>query len=196
MLGILVASLVDFLESKGGTALRDRVCARAGMAAGEKVRLDLEYEDAFWQRLYAAALTHMTETGEAARSPAEVEREYAFFAGEWLLKRFPGLLHGITSARDMLRRQPLIHNTLGRAHRSPATIRRVDGKFRIQESGDELIVTYSSPNNHPTLYRALVDWVAFKFQERIDITHREERGTGQPVHVFRLRFPEKQAGKL
>lgn len=188
MLGILLASLVDFLEAKGGSALRDRVCAQVGMALGEKIRLDMEYEDSFWQRLYAAALSHAAGTGASAKPLAEVEREYAFFAGEWLVNRFPGLIHGATSAREILRRQPLIHNTLGRAHRSRATLQRVDGKFRIQERGEDLLVTYSSPNNHPGLYRALVDWVAFKFQERIDVTQKEERGTGQSVHIFHLRF--------
>lgn len=192
MLGVLVASLVEFVQAKGGAALCAQLWEQAGLPVDQPVRLDVEYEDARWQSLYAAAVSHVAALGPGRQTPAEAEREYAFFAGEWLVSKFPGLIQGATSARAVLQRQPLIHNTMGRAHRNLATRRRVDSKFHIAEQGDDLVVTYSSPNDHARLYRDLVDWVAFKFQERIDVTHTEQAGPAQPVHVFHLRFLGKQ----
>lgn len=194
MLGSLVVTLVDFVESKVGAVRRAQLCELAGFAAGEAIRLDVEYDDALWQRLYEAVLTHLARESTPPLTRAAVEREYAFFAGEWLARKFPGMLHGVGSARDLLRRQPLIHNTMGRAHRSPATMKRVNDKFVVAEHGAELVVTYSSPNNLPGLYRALVEWVGLKFQERIEVVHSEQAGAGPPVHVFRLRFLGKQSG--
>lgn len=118
MLGILVTTLVEFIEAKAGAVRRAQLCERAGLAPGEKVRFDTEYDDGLWQRLYRTALAGLADDDPARPSTSALEREYAFFAGEWLVRRFPGMLDGVTSARDVLLRQPRIHNTLeiGRAH--------------------------------------------------------------------------------
>ena len=188
MLGILVATLVEFIEAKGGAVRRAQICERAGFAPGEKIRFDTEYDDHLWQRLYRAALAGLAEDDPTRPSPSALEREYAFFAGEWLARRFPGMLDGVGSARDLLLRQPRIHNTLGRAHRSAATRQRVESKFNVEEQGDALVVTYTSPNDMPGFYLSLVEWVGFKFHERIAVDHSERRESGRTVHVFRLRF--------
>lgn len=188
MLGILVATLVEFIEAKGGAVRRAQLCEAAGFAPGEKIRFDTEYDDRLWQRLYQGALAGLAADDPARPPPAAVEREYAFFAGEWLARRFPGMLDGVGSARDLLLRQPRIHNTLGRAHRSAATRQRVASKFSVEEQGDALVVTYTSPNDMPGFYRSLVEWVGLQFRERIAVDHGERRDAGRTVHVFRLRF--------
>lgn len=102
--------------------------------------------------------------------------------------RFSGFFRGAKGARDMIARQPVIHNNLASGLSEDAR-RRVSDKFRLEDKGDTLVMHYSSPNQHCTLYIGLATWVAQHYGEALEIRHDRCMKKGADECEIVLRFP-------
>jgi hypothetical protein len=182
MIGIMHEILFDFVKSNFGEAAVGELRRRAGIE-GKQFRLDTAYDDGEWRRIVATAV-------ELAGGDADaVETAFAHYAGEDLVLRFPGFFRAAKGARDMIARQPVIHNNLSTGLSEDAR-RRVNDKFSLEDRGDALVMHYTSPNRHCALYIGLATWVAGHYGEALDVRHDRCMKRGADECEIVLRFPD------
>lgn len=183
MVGLICDLLLNFVERNCGAGAVAEVRGRAGVPEGRVFRMDTVYEDEEFQRLLAAAAERMELTTDA------LEASFARYAGEALKLRFPGFWAGATSTREMLLRQPRIHNAMTSSARDTTLRARILDKFRIVPTPDGVVLHYSSPNQLCVFYRHMVAWLAEQFGEEAESEERRclKRGADRcEIHV-RLR---------
>ncbi|MEZ4382514.1 MAG: heme NO-binding domain-containing protein [Nannocystaceae bacterium] len=174
--------LLNFVTTNLGEGAADELRRRAGVE-GQTFRLDTAYDDGQWRRLLAAAVDMAGGDAEA------VETAFAHYAGEDLSLRFSGFFRGAKSAREMIARQPVIHNSLATGLSEDAR-RVVADKFTLEDRGDALVMHYRSANKHCTIYIGLARWVAEHFGERLEIRHERCMKRGADECAIELRFPD------
>lgn len=181
MIGIIHEILLDFVRKNLGDDAVTELRKRAGVEE-KQFRLDTDYDDAEWRRLVGAAI-------ELAGGDSDgVQKAFAHYAGEDLVLRFPGFFKGAKSARDMIKRQPVIHNNLATGLSEEAR-RRVADKFELEEKGDSLVMHYRSPNQLCAVYIGLAEWVAEHFGEKLEVKHERCLKKGADECEIELRFP-------
>lgn len=188
MIGVIPHLLFDFVEKNWGAEGLQELKARARMAADKTIRLDTYYPEEEWQRLFeaAVALTHL--------QPEYLEQAFGRYCVEDLVLRFPGFFEGAVCARDMIRRQPLIHNFIAASVQDPVSRRAVLDKFRLEETPDETIVHYVSPNRLCDFYRGLAQGAAERFGEVLTITETRCMKRGDEECELHVRYAPAQAG--
>jgi predicted hydrocarbon binding protein len=180
MIGVILRLLSDFVEKNWGTQSLNECLKAAGFPDDFVFRLDTAYPDEQWQSMFRAA------TDVAGLSPDDLELTFAHYCGKDMSVRFPGFLQGVTSARDIIERQPSIHNFMAASLKSPSARKAVAEKFRLEGRPDETVMHYVSPNKMCILYRGLAEWAAEYFNEKVEIKepHCLKRGDAEcEIHV-------------
>ena len=188
MIGLIQKLLLDMVQDIGGAQAVQEVKRRTGLAPDFEYRLDTDYDNEEAQRLL-----------DNACAVLGVDRDTAFghYARHFLrdaLERFPTFFRLSANARELLARQPAIHNMLASGLRDPDKRRRVNDKFALDNPADgPLVVHYRSPKAWCGLYFALAREVGHHYGEavRIEVLQCRKRGDGECV--FRLDFhPQAQ----
>ena len=180
MVGIIHQLFFEFVEKNFGASAVAEVKKRAGVPAGQDFRMDTAYPDDVWRKIVGAAV----ELSGLEADKAEVA--FARYCGEALSQRMAGFFKGASSAREMLKQQPAIHNMIASSLRDAGDKRKVTDKFRMEEVNGETITHYVSPNRHCALYKGLAQWVAEYYRERIDLREPlcQKRGDAEcEIHV-------------
>ncbi len=180
MVGLICDLLLNFVERNCGAGAVAEVRRRAGIPEERVFRMDTVYEDEEFQRLFAATAERVGLAGDA------LEASFARYAGEDLKLRFPGFWAGATSTREMLLRQPRIHNAMTSSARDTTMRARILDKFRVTPAPDGVVLQYSSPNQLCVFYRHMVGWLAEQFGEVAETDERRcvKRGAALcEIHV-------------
>ncbi|HXV99029.1 MAG TPA: heme NO-binding domain-containing protein [Anaerolineae bacterium] len=180
MVGVIPVLLFDFVEKNWGKSAVSEIKLQAGMSDDKEFRLDTYYPDEEWRRIFKATVAVLQMDSE------ELETVFARYCGEDLVIRFAGFLKGVNSARDVITRQPKIHNFIGSSVQDSEARQAISDKFRLEEKPDETIMHYVSPNQLCTFYRGLAQWVADYFGEKIQIKelHCLKQGAAEcEIHV-------------
>jgi hypothetical protein len=162
LIGVIPNILVDMVQQNWGREMVERIHAEAGIDHTD-YHLDVYYPEEEWERLYAKTI----ELVDMDRD--EFEWAFGRYSGEYLKRQFGGFMKGANHARDMITRQPRIHNTLAMSFRDTGTRDAINQKFRLEEFEDHTVMHYNSPNHLCTYYRALADWVAEQYETPIEI---------------------------
>jgi hypothetical protein len=181
MVGLIHECLFGFLTRNFGPEAVVAVKRAAGVDPELGYRIDTVYDDAQWRRLYSAAIDF------AAADAAAFERAFARYSGEDLVVRFPGFLRGVRSARDLIERQPIIHNSIA-ASMVEGSRREIRDKFSITAKADETVVHYSSSNLLCGFYKGLAEWVSEHMSERIEIHEPHCQRRGAPSCEIHVRY--------
>lgn len=180
MIGLIPKLLVDFVGQTAGAEAARRALEAAGSAPGRHYRLDSPYDDGEVRRLWAASVS------ELGLPRAEFERRFAAFFGEDARRRWPAWFRMSANARELLLRQPTIHNSLATGLRDPAERRAVADKFRLEALPDAVVVHYRSPHQLCGLYAELARWVIAQYGERASVEEVACQSRGAPeceIHV-------------
>ncbi|MFL1407000.1 heme NO-binding domain-containing protein [Marinobacter sp. M1N3S26] len=172
MIGYIQKVLVDTIRAEGGEQALAIICQRAGVEGIPEFRIDQDYPDDECLRMIA-------ETG--AYFGLDEESLFRLYADRFIREsreRFPMFYQMAGSARDFLERQPRVHTVLAAGLRGEASRDRVRDKFDIERNGDDLMVTYRSPNRLCGLYEALFNRVLEEFGETgsMEILACQKRG--------------------
>lgn len=162
MIGVINKLLFDFIEQNWGEEMSLRL-KKESETPHTDFRMDVYYPDAEWQKQLAAAVKL---TGMDSES---LVWAFGRYSGEVLTRQFSGFISGATSARDVITRQPRIHNTLALSFADKTHQKTINEKFRLDELADRTVVHYVSPNQLCAFYRSLAQWVADLFGEEIEI---------------------------
>lgn len=184
MIGIIHDTLAETLVDLGGEELRRQVFRCAGLPEGTHFRINRNYSDEDFHRLF-----------EFARSLTGADEQTLFdaFSARFLIKAqalFPRFFQMATGAQDFIRRQAAIHAVMGASLRDPAEQRDLEDKFSVLASDGEVTrVRYRSQNRLCGLYRSLARAVAEHYGEGVTIENEccaKRLGGGECI--FRLTF--------
>lgn len=179
MIGIINKLLFEFVGHRWGDEAEGKLRAATGTEAVE-FRMDTYYPDTEWQAQLAAALT-VTDTDEET-----FVWDFGYYCGVALLQGFSGFVRGVTTAREVISRQPRIHNTLSATFAGEER-KKINEKFRLEELTDRSIMHYQSPNRLCTLYRSIAQWAADEFGDVIEIHEPRCQKRGDPeceIHII------------
>lgn len=183
MIGLIQKILLDMVRESGGPEAAQEVKRRAGLAAGFDYRIDTDYDDDEARRLLDNACAVL------GVSQSEAFEHYARYFLRDVTERFPTFLRISGNARELLARQPAIHNMLASGLRDAEKRDRINDKFAVRDvPGQPLEVRYQSPNRWCGLYIALAREVGRHYGERVDIEVAQCRLRGDEACLFRLRF--------
>jgi hypothetical protein len=180
MVGLVHKTLFGLVESVAGSDAVAEVKRRADVPRDKVFRMDAAYEDAEWQRLFAAAVEVLGISSSAA------EEAFADFFCNDALQRWPTWFAMSRSAREFLGRQPNIHNSFATAVQDPATRRAITDKFNLEQRDGELVMHYKSPNQLCGLYMALARWIINHYgdQATVEETRCLKQGDSEcEVHI-------------
>jgi len=162
MIGVINRLMFDFVEQNWGSEMSARF-RKESQSENVDFRMDVYYPDVEWQQQLDVAI-RLTGLDKEALVWA-----FGRYSGEVLTRQFSGFITGATSARDVITRQPRIHNTLALSFTEEAHRKTINEKFRLEEFPDHTVVHYVSPNKLCAFYRSLAQWVADSFNETIEI---------------------------
>jgi hypothetical protein len=182
MVGIIHQLFFEFVEKSFGAAAVAEVKRRAGVPSGQEYRMDAAYSDEEWRRIVGAAVALSGLEADKA------EVAFARFCGEALSQRMAGFFKGASSARELLKQQPAIHNMIASSLRDAGDKRKVADKFRLEEVNGETVTHYTSSNRHCALYKGLAEWAAEYYRERIEVREPRCQKRGDPECEIRVRY--------
>ena len=107
MIGVINSLLVDFVETYYGTDKVNELKQRFNLPSGFHYRIDTYYSDAEWEEIYSEAVRLVGADRD------QFEWDFGIYSGEMLVQQFPGFVKGCKDAREMIVRQPKIHNAIG-----------------------------------------------------------------------------------
>lgn len=182
MIGLIHRTLFDLVSSVGGPQAREEIKRRAGVPLEQHFSIGDVYPDEQWQALFAATCEVLQlPPGEAEEKFAE-----AFLADA--LRRWPVWFQMARSARDLMERQPVIHNSLATGVQDPAARKAVQDKFRVERREGELLTHYCSPNRLCGLYIALVQRVLAYYRENATVEELQCMKHGAAECIIRTRW--------
>lgn len=180
MIGVINTLLLDYVKEKYGASMLEELVQHPVVPGDHQFRIDTYYSDVEWEDLYKKAVNM------AGIDREEFEWDFGLFCGHALVNQFPGFVKGCKSARDMITRQPKIHNAISQSLTDHDAQKVVNNKFFLEEQGDKIIMHYASPNHMCTLYRSLATWVGDHFGEQVSINEPRCMKTGHhecEIHV-------------
>lgn len=163
MIGVINSLLFDYVEDRHGAQKLTDLKAHLALPADYSFRLDTYYGDDDWQDVYAKTITFVGGEREA------LEWDFGYFCGFALAKQFPTFVKGCTCARDLIVRQPKIHNAIGNSITDPSKRQIINQKFTLEERDGKIVMHYVSPNHLCTFYRSLATWAGEQFGETLTI---------------------------
>ncbi|WP_022698504.1 heme NO-binding domain-containing protein [Euryhalocaulis caribicus] len=153
MIGLIQLVLLDLVEQAGGKDKLAEVRRRGGLPDDFEFRIDTDYPDEEARALIGHACDVLELT------PQQAYDAYAVHFLKDVQSRFPVFFAMAPTARDFLKRQPTIHNSMGSGVTGGDS--RLGDKFGVTETEDGLITHYQSENRLARLYmslaRALLD---------------------------------------
>lgn len=182
MIGYIQKVLVDIIRREGGDEALAAICQRAGIKGTPEFRIDRDYPD-------DECLRMIEETG--AYFGLDEDQLYRLYADGFIREsreRFPMFYDMAGSAREFLERQPRVHTVLASGLRAEESRDRVRDKFGIERDGDNLLVTYRSPNRLCGLYEALFNRILEEFGDigSMEILACQKRGADACRFCLRL----------
>lgn len=190
MIGIIHETLAETLLDLGGEELKLQVFRCAGLAETTHFRINRNYSDAEFHRLFAFA-----------KSLTGADEAYLFdaFSARFLIKAqalFPRFFEMASGAEDFIRRQAAIHAVMGASLRDPTERRDLEDKFSVLEAGNGFTrVRYRSPNRLCGLYRSLARAVAAHYGESVQIDSECCAKQGGTDCIFQLSFRRLHEGQ-
>ena len=149
MVGLIQKLLLDMIESTATIDAVLEVKRRAGVPPDKEYSISKTYADEEWQRLLAATCDVLKIT------PEQAEEAFAEFFYKDALKRWPTWFQISKNARELLERQPRIHNGFATSMQKSEERQAINDKFHLETFNKELVVHYCSPNRLCGLYKAL-----------------------------------------
>jgi hypothetical protein len=189
MIGIINSLLFDYIEGNYGTARLLALKEHLALPNDYQFRLDTYYADDEWQDVYAKTITFIGGDRE------QVEWDFGYFSGEALVKQFPTFVRGCTCARDLIIRQPKIHNAIGNSVTDPGKRKIINQKFTLEERTDQVVMHYVSYNKMCTFYRSLATWAGEHFGETVTIDEPRCMKRGDAECEIHLHYSPKGAQK-
>ena len=113
MVGLIPKLLLDLIESTATLDAVKEVKRLAGVSSDKKYSISETYDDDEWQRLLAATCDVLQI------SPEQAEEAFAEFFFKDSLKRWPTWFQISKNARELLERQPIIHNGFATSMQNP-----------------------------------------------------------------------------
>ena len=164
MIGIIPHVLVRLAEKHGGEAFVEKLFQEAKLSTPIDFQIDRNYLDEDVRALIVCAKRLLEPLG------TDVD---AVYAAEFLQKAeqlFPQFFRMSKNARDFLRRQPAIHNSIGRGLKDKRERENVSRKFQVSDGTDgDLQVIYDSPNRLCSLYCALAKQTGYRYGETVEV---------------------------
>ena len=186
MVGLIHRMLLELLDELLDAAAVARIRARANIPADTMFRMAQSYSDEEFRNLLTCI---MEETG-LDRDTLEIR-----FASHFLKDakaRWPRWFDMSTSARELLLRQPKIHNGFASSMCSEADRTRINDKFLVDEDEQGITVHYKSPNQLCVLYKALAKEVIDDYGEQATITESLCLKKGDAKCCIRVEWPAPQ----
>lgn len=180
MIGLIQKVLVDTIREQGGETALQSIAASSGVSLESEFRIDRDYSDDDCQRLIAATAQQFDLSEE------DLYRLYADRFVQASRQLFPRFYQMAGSAREFIERQPRIHATLASSLSSEESRGRVRDKFEVEECGNDLLVTYRSPNRLCGLYQALYQRILQEYGETGGFEVRSCQKRGDAACVFCL----------
>lgn len=163
MIGLITSLLFEFVEQNWGKEVALQIRADSGVPADQAFHMHTYYDDEQWRTIWRNTVQAVNMETDA------LEWEFGWYSGEALTTQFSGFMAGITSARQMIVRQPKIHNSLSMSIADPAHRKSINEKFYLEETPDTTIMHYASPNRMCVYYKSLAHYVAEAFNEDIQL---------------------------
>lgn len=184
MIGIIHTLLFEYVQDHWGEHIHQQLCQRVGIQQPD-FHMNIYYPDTQWKTSlgHAIALCGMSED--------DFVWGFGRYSGEALVRMFSGFVHGASSVRDMITRQPRIHNTLASSF-STDERRQISDKFHLEEHPNHTVMHYISPNQLCTFYRSLATWSAEKFHEVIQISEPRCMKRGDAECEIHIRYLGKK----
>lgn len=186
MIGIINALLFDYIEAQHGIEKLKALKARLNMPDDYSFRIDTYYADTEWQDIYQKTAAFVGVEREA------MEWGFGYFSGKALVNQFPTFVSGCTCARDLIVRQPKIHNIIGNSVNDPGTRKIINQKFTLEERDDKVVMHYVSPNQLCTFYRSLATWAGEHFGETVTIQEPRCMKKGDSECEIHLQYTKNQ----
>lgn len=184
MIGLVHVILFGLIEEAAGPEAPGAVRDLAGIPPEKTFHLDSVYDDEEWRRLLGAACEYLELT------PAQAVEAYARYFLRDSQRRFPRWWEMSRTAKELLLRQPVIHNCFASGLRDPAARRMVEDKFSVEDLGASLLVRYASPNRHCALYMVLARLVLEHYGERAEVVEERCMQDGAPACSIRITWEE------
>lgn len=153
MVGLMPNVLTRLILATAGKDQLAEIRRRAGIPVERKYDLNKVYPDEEWQRFYDATRCVLD------LSHHQAEEACAEFFCRDALERWSVWFTMSRNSREMLVRQPAIHNTFSTGLQNPRDRAAMMDKFRLVETTDGLTTFYCSPNRLCGLYMALARWI-------------------------------------
>jgi hypothetical protein len=185
MIGVINSLLFDYIEARHGAAKLTELKAHLSLPANYTFRLDTYYGDDDWRDVYGKAIAFFSGDRDA------FEWDFGYFCGDALAGQFPTFVKGCTCARDLIVRQPKIHNAIGNSINDPSKRQIINQKFTLEERDDKIVMHYVSPNQLCGFYRSLATWAGEKFGENLIIHEPHCMRKGDAECEIHLHYSKK-----
>ncbi|MCA9254627.1 MAG: heme NO-binding domain-containing protein [Phycisphaerales bacterium] len=186
MVGLIHRILLDMVQSQAGADAASDIRRMAKVEPQVEFRLDENYDDAEFLRLFVATCERLGLTQDQA------EQAFARAFYEDSVRRWPTWFQLSKNAREFLKRQPAIHNGFATGVSDSSARAGIRDKFRLEERPDRIVVHYKSPNNLCGVYVALAHQILDHYRETARIEHPRclrESDSSCEIHVI---WPEAQ----
>jgi hypothetical protein len=188
VVGLIQKVLFDLVDVVGPAGAADEIKRRAGIPTDRTYRIDVVYPDEEWRRLLAAA-------SEVLAIPrAELMDAYAEHFYRDAIKRWPAWWRTSKGARELLERQPVIHNCFAAGVQDPELRQNINDKFVVERAPNELVVHYRSPNRLCDLYLALAKRVLDHYREQATLAQPRCLERGDAECELRVVWTEERGG--
>lgn len=167
MLGLIPKTIVDLVEAHGGSEKVLELEEVSGVKVRGRYRIDWRYDDDEFMRLLSSVPEVLGIDEEDL--PDAFARHFMVIAKDL----FPRFFELASSVRDFMLMQPIIHNCMASGLADESDRRAVAQKFAVQEEEDIIVVKYSSPNNLPELYLALLRALMEHYGETGEISQKK-----------------------
>lgn len=151
MIGYIHRLLFALIESTGGVEALVEIKLHAGVPEDRYFAMNRVYCDEEWQRLLGATCEVL------GLSQDEAEEAFADYFCKEALVRWPVWFQTSTTARDLLGKQPAIHNRFASGLRDPEQRALVEEKFRLDTSDEKLVVHYVSAKRLCGFYKCVAN---------------------------------------
>ena len=181
MLGLIQKLLIGLIDSVAGPEAVAEVKRLAGVPEDKVYRMYVVYEDEEWNRLFASACKVLK------LSRHEAVLAYADYFCRDAMERWPMWFHMSANARELLERQPVIHNSFATGVQDPEARKSIIDKFNLEKCENELVMHYRSPNQLCDLYRALAEWIIDHYGDNatVEETSCIKRGDSEcQIHIL------------
>jgi hypothetical protein len=172
----------EWVKARGGAEAVSAVKRRARVPGQKQFRLSEVYDDEEFQRLLAAG-------GEIlGLSQSQFEDEFAAACFEDLLGRWPTFFRISRNARELLERQPAIHNSFASGALNPLERRGITDKFRLERLENETVAHYNSVNRLCGFYMAIARRVIGYYENQATIEELQCLRKGDPECEIHIRW--------